>query len=261
MEGLVDFFRSLMSMPVLASEHGRNVDNLIVYMHWLMLVLFVGWILYFGYVLVRFRKSKNPKADYVGVKSHSSSYIEVAVAVVEMVLLFGLAVPLWSQLMDRMPAESESTVIRVIAQQFGWNARYPGKDALFVRQDANLIDAQNKWGEVKEDPNGKDDFTMFNDLRVPVNKPVIIHLSSLDVIHSFKVIALRVCQDAIPGMNIPLWFTANKVGRYQINCAQLCGTGHYTMSSGFLTVQSQEDFDAWFATQSGGGGDTATSFE
>ncbi len=261
MEGLIDLFSSFLGLPVLASEHGRNVDSLIIYMHWLMGLLFVGWILYFGYVLIRFRKKRNPVADYAGVKNHASSYIEVAVAVVEMALLFGMAIPLWSKLVDRVPPESESTVIRVIAQQFGWNARYPGSDGIFVRQDVKLIDSMNKWGEVADDPNGKDDFTTFNDIRIPVNKPVIVHLSSMDVIHSFKVIALRVCQDAIPGMSIPMWFTANQEGRYQINCAQLCGTGHYSMSSGFLTVLSQEDFDAWAASQSNAGGDTATVFE
>jgi cytochrome c oxidase subunit II len=260
MDGFVDFWRAVMGMPILASEHGQKVDYLVVVMHWLMAALFVGWILFFGYVLVRFRKSRNPKANYHGVKSHASSYIEVAVAVVEMVLLFGLAIPLWSQMVDKIPAENESTVMRVIAQQFGWNARYPGKDGVFGRQDVKRINLDNKWGDVPEDENGKDDIKVYNDLKVVVNKPVIVHLSSMDVIHSFKVIALRVCQDAIPGMNIPLWFKPIKEGRYQINCAQLCGTGHYTMSGGFLTVMSQADFDAWEASQSGGG-NTATSFE
>ena len=91
MESLIDLFSSFLGLPVLASEHGRKVDSLIIYMHWLMGLLFVGWIIYFGYVLVRFRKARNPVADYTGVKNHTSSYIEVSVAVVEMVLLFGLA--------------------------------------------------------------------------------------------------------------------------------------------------------------------------
>jgi cytochrome c oxidase subunit 2 len=78
---------------------------------------------------------------------------------------------------------------------------------------------------------------------------VLIRLSSKDVIHSFKVIAMRVTQDAIPGMRIPLHFTPTKIGHYQINCAQLCGQGHASMSSGLLVVESQEDFDKWVASQ------------
>jgi len=77
----------LLGLPVLASEHGKHVDNLIIYVHWLMIVLFVGWLAYFAYTLFRFHRSRNPKADYVGVKSHASTYIEGAVAIVEGVLL------------------------------------------------------------------------------------------------------------------------------------------------------------------------------
>ena len=138
----------------------------------------------------------------------------------------------------------------MIAQQFGWNVRYPGKDGAFGRQDMSLITPENPLGVDKSDPHSKDDIQTLNEMHVPVNKPVIIHLTSKDVIHSFKVIALRVCQDAVPGMQIPVWFKPLKEGRYQINCAQLCGAGHYNMSFGMLTVESQEKFDKWQAEQS-----------
>src|SRR4029450_6454434 len=110
------------------------------------------------------------------------------------------------------------------------------------------------------DPHTKDDIQTLNVIHVPVNKPVVIHLTSKDVIHSFKVIAFRGTQDAIPGMSIPVWFTPTKEGKYQINCAQLCGTGHYSMSQGFVTVESQENYDKWVTKQSSGGG-AATTFE
>ena len=240
----------LLGLPVLASEHGKDVDNLIIYVHWLMIVLFVGWIAYFVYVLIRFRKSRNPTADYVGVKNHASNYIEGGVALAEGILLIGFAVPLWAKAVDRFPNENDATAIRVIAQQFGWNVRYPGKDGVFGKQDMSLITSENPLGVDKSDPHSKDDIQTLNELHVPVNKPVIIHLTSKDVIHSFKVISLRVCQDAIPGMQIPVWFKPLQEGRYQINCAQLCGAGHYNMSLGMLTVESQEKFDKWQAEQS-----------
>ena len=94
-------------------------------------------------------------------------------------------------------------------------------------------------------------------MHVPVNKPVICYISSKDVIHSFKVIAMRVTQDAIPGMRIPVWFTPTKEGRYQINCAQLCGNAHSAMATGMLVVESQAAFDKWLASKAG----AATSFE
>jgi cytochrome c oxidase subunit 2 len=249
----------LLGLPVLASKHGKDVDNLIIYVHWLMAVLFIGWLAYFAYALFRFRKSKNPKADYVGDRTHASTWIEVAVAAVEGVLLIGFAVPLWAKVVDTIPKEGEATIIRVMAQQFGWNALYPGKDGKFGKQDINIAGDANKFGSIKDDPAGKDDFTTFNDIHVPLNKPVLIHLTSRDVIHSLKVIALRVTQDAMPGMSIPVFFTAVTPGRYQINCAQLCGNGHYSMALGFITIESQEAFDQWVAGQKTGA--SAASFE
>src|SRR5436309_7204095 len=121
----------LLGLPVLASEHGKDVDNLIIWVHWLMIVLFVGWLAYFAYALFRFHRSRNPKADYVGVKNHASNYIEGAVAVVEGVLLIGIAIPLWAKAVEKFPEKSESTNIQVVAQQFVWNVRYPGKDGVF----------------------------------------------------------------------------------------------------------------------------------
>jgi cytochrome c oxidase subunit 2 len=254
----------LLGLPVLASEHGQQVDDLIIYVHWLMIVLFVGWFAYFVYTLFRFHHSRNPKADYFGVKNHASNYIEGAVAVVEGILLFVLAIPLWARAVDKFPPENESTRVQVVAQQFAWNVRYPGKDGKFGRQDMHAVTADNVFGVDPKDEAGKDDVQTLNEVHVPLvkgadgkNKPVIIYVSSRDVIHSFKVIALRVTQDAIPGLRIPLWFRPTQEGRYQINCAQLCGNSHSQMSSGFVIVESQAAFDKWLASKVG----AATSFE
>jgi|SRR5882724_3752651 len=248
----------LLGMPVLASEHGQQVDNLIIYVHWLMIALFVGWFGYFVYALFRFHGSRNPKADYIGVRNHASNYVEVIVALVEAVILLFVAVPLWAKTVDKFPEEKDSTVVQIVAQQFAWNVRYPGKDAEFGAQNMSLVTSDNVFGVDPKDPKGKDDIVAVNEVHVVVNKPVLIRLSSKDVIHSFKIIAMRVTQDAIPGMRIPLHFTPTKVGRYQINCAQLCGPGHASMASGYLTVQTQEEFDKWIAAQTpasaGGGG-------
>ncbi len=248
-----------LALPVLASEHGKNVDALIIYVHWLMLALFVGWLSYFFYAIYRFRKSKNPKADYVGVKTHASTWIEVAVAAVEGVLLIGFAIPLWAKSVDAFPLEKDATVLRVTAEQFTWNSRYPGPDGIFGKQDFRSVTSSNPLGYVADDPNGKDDITPpLKEMHVPVGKPVLIHLTSKDVIHSFQLDPMRVTQDAIPGMRIPTQFTPTKVGRYQIQCAQLCGNGHSTMD-GYLTVDTAEDYQKWVAEKSKSTG--ATTFE
>ncbi|MHC1769784.1 MAG: cytochrome c oxidase subunit II [Verrucomicrobiia bacterium] len=254
---------NLLGMPPLASQHGADVDKLMLYIHCLMAALFVGWLVYFVYVLGRFRRVKNPQADYVGVRSHTSSYVEVGVAVAEGVLLLGFAVPLWSRSVDQFPPEQDSTVVRVMAQQFLWSFRYPGPDGEFGRTDLKFVNSTNAWGVDPSDPRGEDDFSpaSSNEMFVPVNKPVIAHITSQDVVHSFKVNSLRVTQDAIPGLRIPVWFTPTKEGTYMINCAQLCGNGHSAMR-GYLHVLSQEKYDAWLQERaSAGAGASPASFE
>lgn len=254
----------LLGLPPLASQHGRQVDDLIIYVHWLMIVLFVGWLAYFAYALFRFHRSRHPKANYWGVRNHASTYIEGAVALVEVLLLVGLALPIWARAVDKFPKESEATRIQIVAQQFAWNVRYPGKDGEFGRQDMRFVTSENVFGVDPADPKGKDDVQTLNDIHVPLVKnpdgqyrPVIAYISSKDVVHSFKIIALRVTQDAIPGMRIPIWFRPTEEGRFQINCAQLCGNGHSSMAQGFLVVESPEAYEKWLASKAG----AATSFE
>ena len=93
-----------MGLPALAAVNGEQIDGLIGWMHVFMLFLFVGWGGFFLYALFRFRRSRNPVANYTGVRSHASSYLEIAVAVVEAVLLFAFSVPLWAARVDRMRA-------------------------------------------------------------------------------------------------------------------------------------------------------------
>ena len=245
------FANHILGMPELASKNGESVDALIVYVHWLMLALFIGWMIYFGYAVWRFRATRNPKADYQGVKNHTSSYIELGVVVAEAVLLIGVAIPVWAKAVNQFPDAKDSTVIYVMGQQYNWNIRYAGPDGVFGKQDMKFVADSNIFGVDPSDPNGKDDIQTLNEIHVPINKPVIVYVSSKDVIHSFKIVAMRTCQDAIPGLRIPCWFTPTKIGRYQVNCAQLCGGGHSAMTGGFLTVESQADYDKWLKSKSG----------
>jgi cytochrome c oxidase subunit II len=246
-----------LGLPALASAHGGQIDGLNGLVHLFMLILFVGWGGFFLYTLVRFRKSRHPVANYTGVTSPASKYSEIAVAVVEAILLFGFAIPIWAARVDRMPPESEALVVQVTGEQFAWNVHYPGPDGKFGRTDIKLLDAQeNPLGVDRSDPAAKDDVTTLNQLNLPVNKPIIVKLRSKDVIHSFGVPEFRVKQDAIPGFTIPIWFvpnvttaemrtrTGNPEFQYEIACAQLCGLGHYRMR-GFVTVQNAEDFQKW----------------
>ena len=271
---MMEFCYKLLGLPVLASENGRAVDDLIVYIHWLMVALFVGWFGYFIFTLWRFNAKRNPKADHHGVRGHASSYIELIVAGLEVVLLCFVAIPLWSKASDvsKIPDAKDAVVVQLVAQQFNWNFRYAGVDGKFGKQSMDFVTSDNMFGVDPQDASGKDDVQVLNEMHVPIGKPVIVYCSSKDVIHSFKVIALRVTQDAIPGMRIPTWFKPTLINgkdgkplplpyRYQINCAQLCGNLHSAMKDGLVVVQSQADYDAWMAKKSAGAAAGPQSFE
>jgi cytochrome c oxidase subunit 2 len=237
-----------LGLPVAASTHAGEIDQMIVLVHWLMLALFVGWGAFFLFVLVRFRKSANPKASYAGAKGKLSKGLEVAIALIEVALLLFYAIPAWAKRVRDFPPESEAVLVHVIAEQFAWNVHYPGADGKFGRTDPKLVSSDNPIGLDRTDPLAKDDITTINQLNLPVDKPVMIRLSSKDVIHSFGLYEMRVKQDAIPGLDMPVWFIPNRIGEYEITCSQLCGLGHYRMR-GFLNVQSDADYRAWLANE------------
>jgi cytochrome c oxidase subunit 2 len=240
--------RFLDMFPVQASTHAAEVDQMTVLVHWLMLVLFVGWGLFFIFVLFRFRSGANPRASYTGAKGKISKGLEVAVALIEVVLLVFYAIPAWAKRVKAFPAENEAVVVRVVAEQFAWNVHYPGPDGKFGKTDIKLVSADNPLGLDRRDPDAKDDITTINQLNLPTDRPVLVHLSSKDVIHSFGLYEMRVKQDAIPGMNIPVWFIPNRVGEYEIACSQLCGLGHFRMR-GFVTIQTAADYQKWYDAQ------------
>jgi len=255
--------REFLGMPMLASAHGGEIDQIIFLVHYLMFALFIGWGLFFIVTLVKFRKSNNPKANYHGVKSHASSYLEVTVAVIEVVILVGFSIPFWAKKVNAIIPEADAVNVRVVAEQFAWNFHYAGADGVFGRTAPKFVDtATNPVGLDPEDPHGKDDITSVNNLHIPVNKPVLARLSSKDVIHSFGVPLMRVKQDAIPGQVIPFWFEPTQEGVFEIACSQLCGLGHYRMK-GFINVHSMNDYDKWMAEEvakkaeaASGGGDS-----
>jgi cytochrome c oxidase subunit 2 len=239
------FYGLPMNFPEEASAHAAQLDNLTALVHWLMLILFVGWAIFFVYALFRFRKGRNPVASYSGAKGHFSTYGEAGIALIEVLLLVVFAVPIWATRVNAIPPESGATVVHIVAEQFAWNIHYPGKDGAFGRTRSDLVtQGTNPLGLDPADPLGKDDVITLNQLHFPVDKPVIIKLSSKDVIHSLFLPQMRVKQDAIPGQVIPIWFQPNKTGQWEIACAQLCGLTHYRMR-GFYAADSPADFAKW----------------
>ena len=96
------------------STQGPQIDQVNAITHWLMLILFTGWGIFFIVSLFKFRASKNNKADYNGVKSHISSLLEAGVAVVEILILFGFAFPIWASRVNNVPNPSEAVHLSLI---------------------------------------------------------------------------------------------------------------------------------------------------
>jgi cytochrome c oxidase subunit 2 len=224
-----------------ASEHGPNVDRMLEFCHWFMFVLFVGWTAYFFVAIWKFHKSRNPKADYHGVRSHASTHLEASVVLIEAVLLLGFALPLWGRRVNEIPQSGDRLEVRCIAYQFGWYFHYPGPDGKFGRQRMESISGSNPLGLDPNDPIGKDDY-VSNELHLINHKPTVVRVSSRDVIHGLALHEMRIQQDAMPGMEIPQWFRPIKTGSWEIICAQLCGAGHSAMKAVY-TVQEQKEFD------------------
>jgi cytochrome c oxidase subunit 2 len=234
-------------MPPDISAHGHGIDLLLDVLHWFMGVLFVGWGAFFLYCLFRFRGGGGRTANSVLPKGKISKYAEVGIVIFEVVLLVGMSIPVWNKAKNEMPAGSENALrARIVGEQFAWNVHYPGDDGVFGKTSPDLMNASNLVGLDKSDPAAADDFVAVSQLHIPVDTPVLLELTSKDVIHSFWIPVLRVKQDVIPGMSFQMWFTAKKTGKYQMACAQLCGNNHYKMF-GDVIVETQEEFDEWIA--------------
>ncbi len=233
-----------LGQPPNASSHGYQIDHILEFCHWFMGALFIGWSAFFIFVLIRFRKRRQPGADHMGVRSGISTHLEFSVVLIEAVLLLGFAIPLWAKRVNQFPPGKDALVVHVVAQQFSFNYHLPGPDGQFGRRDVGFVSNSNPLGLDPNDPAGKDDIVTTGELHVPVNRPVIAELSSKDVIHDFFLPSMRIAGDAIPGSLIPIWFTPIKTGTDEVICGQLCGLGHYGMK-GTLVVDTPQDYEAW----------------
>jgi cytochrome c oxidase subunit II len=229
--------------PEQISEHGGAIDAQFIRTLVVVAISFISAQVTLGYCIWRFRDRGTGRATY----SHGSAKLEIGLMLLTAVVFVTLAATgqkVWVQLHLR-DAPPDSVRIEVTAQQFAWNIRYPGADGKFGRTVVKLIDDQtNPVGVDPQDPLGKDDVVSLNRMAIPVNRPIQVTLRSKDVTHSFFVPVLRLKQDAVPGLQIPIHFKAMKTGEYEIACAELCGLTHFKMK-GYLMVMSDQEFDSW----------------
>jgi len=237
------FLNKLFGIPPVGSEHGEMVDHMLELVHWIMLLLFVGWSIYLTVTLIKFYRKNNPRADHGGVRGHASSHLELGVIITEIILLLGFAFPLWATQVDRFP--NPDVRVNAWAQQFGWWFHYPGPDGKFGTTSRFNQNLDNPVGIDPGDPNSHDDFVTGNSLVLPKGKKIEIAITSKDVIHNLALVSMRTAMDADPGKVNRVWFVPTLAGKSDIICGQLCGEGHGIMKAQLEIKTTQDDFDAW----------------
>jgi cytochrome c oxidase subunit 2 len=236
------------TLPIQASSFAKEVDRGLYIIHGAMFLIFILWAIFFTYLLIRYRRREGAEAQHPKHENVLWSLApDIAILAFEIGLIALYAVPTWSRMKIRPPSPENSNVLNVVAEQFNWIAHYPGPDGQFGRRKPELVDFANILGLDPQDPNGKDDVVSVNEIHLPLGKTTLIRLSSKDVIHSFSIAEFRIKQDAVPGLEIPLWFEPTLAGTFELTCAQLCGIGHAAMRA-TVHVEDKETFEDWIST-------------
>ena len=243
--GTVAFhFWSPWYLTELASNWG-GMDDALLITFVICGVVFVAINLFMAYAVIKYRNRDGLKADYEPENKKLEWWLTSITAVGVIGLLApGLAV--WD---DFVTVPEDAIVIEAVGQQWTWSFRYPGEDGILGAVDPEFMTIDNPFGINPDDPYGMDDVLVEdNEGRVPMGGPIKLALRSKDVLHDFAVPQFRAKMDLVPGVETYFWFEPTRAGTFEILCAELCGTGHYTMR-GTLIVEEKEAFDAWLAEQ------------
>ncbi len=225
-----------------ASAHGAALDRHLLLNLWIAagLLTLLHVLLLGGLVLRRGSRGKRTAAMF--------EYAPVAALTLIFAALTIHAEQLWAET-RYSGADPSAMQVEATGVQFAWYFRYPGKDFAFGRIMPQLIapGEGNPLGIDSADEKGKDDF-VSSELVLPAGREVDLRLHAQDVIHGFAIPELRIKQNAVPGQNFHVHFTAEKSGTYAILCTQLCGIGHYRMGT-TLRVLPEADYQRWLTAK------------
>jgi cytochrome c oxidase subunit 2 len=210
-------------LPQNVSRLGREVDSLFMIVFWITGIVFVGTQIVLGWVTWKYTDGPGRKADYF----HGSQRLEVIWTIIPSAVLVFIALyqmGTWADIKFRASAPKVKPTAEITARQFQWLMRYAGPDGKM-----NTID----------------DLHTINDLHFVKDQPTLINLKTSDVLHSFFLPQFRIKQDAVPGLEIPVWFDADEAGHYELVCAELCGWGHYKMRGRVTVHETESEFHEW----------------
>jgi cytochrome c oxidase subunit 2 len=221
------------------------IDSMITLTFWITGAVFAAIILFMAYCVYKFQHTEGRIADY----EPENTKLEVWLTIITSIGITALLIPglvVWFQFVT---VPDDATEVEVLAQQWYWSYRLPGKDGKLGTVDNRLISDDNPLGINPNDPDGQDDVVIDgDDLHLPIGKPVKMLLRSADVLHDFMVPEFRAKMDMVPGMVSYFWFEPTRVGEFDVLCAELCGTGHYLMS-GKVFIDTEEEYELWLPEQ------------
>lgn len=229
--------------PIASNWHA--IDTTIAITFWVTGFVFVAVSLFMAWSLIRYRARPGGRAAYQPENKKLEGWLLVGTAVgVAAMLAPGLYV--WA---DVVQAPQDAQAVEVVAQQWNWAYRLPGKDGKLGTVNSRNVTDDNPFGMNPADPNGADDVLLASpELHVAKGRPVKLLLRSKDVLHDFAVAEIRVKMDMVPGLVTYVWFTPTKAGTFDILCEELCGVGHYAMR-GKVVVDEPEAYAAWLERQ------------
>jgi cytochrome c oxidase subunit 2 len=228
----------------IASNWGY-VDQTIILTFWITGAVFVAVLLFMAYCVFRYWHNEGRRSAYEPENKKLEWWLTGLTAVgVAGMLTPGLFV--WKQFVT---VPEEATEVEVLARQWEFAFRLPGRDGMLGTTDVRHISPENPFGLNRNDPKGQDDILVEGaELHLPINKPVKLLLRSIDVLHNFYVPEFRAKMDMVPGMVTYYWLTPTRTGTFDALCFELCGIGHYAMR---IKVVVQEDvaYQAWLTEQ------------
>ena len=228
----------------IASNWGL-IDTTIIITFWVTGVVFIAVILFIAWCSYRYRARPGSKAEYEPENTKLEWQLTIATSIGVIVML---APGLWAW-NDFVNVPEEAAEMEVVARQWDWRYRFPGKDGILGKTDFRLINDDNPFGVDPKDPNGQDDVLIDDpEVHLPLGQPVKVLLRSIDVLHDFYVPQFRAKMDMVPGSITYFWFTPTRTGTFDVLCFELCGVGHHNMR-GNVVVEKDSDFQAWLAEQ------------
>ena len=202
--------------PTNASSAGDDVDTLYDVLLIASVPIFVLVMSVAIYSVLKFRARTGDMRD--GAPIHGNTRLEIIWVTIPFLMVSALAVYGWVVLDDLEAKQPNELTVNVTGQQFNWSFGYPGEK---VRA---------------------------NTLVLPVDRPVHFRINTKDVIHSFWVPEFRLKSDAVPGLTTQIRLTPNRLGHYQVVCAELCGLGHATMRQ-LVRVVPTGEYESWLQKQ------------